>query len=202
MFVSDVINSSITINQINSQYENTNQIKSNDRISDISIRTLSESNESKEKEAIQLKQLFTLRYRAPHPWPESFPDAELDCEGFAHYLMTGNIGNFEEIQKPTINKINLKNTHKPYTCYEIWQPNAPWARANMGFWGPVHFFTHLEKGKYISKNGCGPIRIFSSFEEMLKKDAFPFGFVTEDYQTTNEIEQATIGESIIGTIHG
>jgi len=152
---------------------------------------------------MQLRLLFETRYNQPGPWPKvsSTKHVSFDCEGFAHYLMTGKIGKFEEIEIPNINKVDLKKEHKPYTCYKIWQPRAPWVREEMGFWGGVHYFTHLENGKYISKNGCGPTRFFDSFEEMLMKDAFPFGFISEDYKDANGIEQAMIGESIIGTIH-
>lgn len=152
---------------------------------------------------MQLKLLFETRYNQPGRWPKvsSTEHVYFDCEGLAHYLMTGKIGRFEKIEIPNINKVDLKKEHKPYTCYKIWQPRAPWAREELGFWGGVHYFTHLENGEYISKNGCGPIRFFHSFEEMLKKDAFPFGFITEDYKDANGIEQAMIGESIIGTIH-
>lgn len=151
---------------------------------------------------LKLRLLFETRYNQPHPWPKIVSTAHIyfDCEGLAHYLMKGKIGPFEAIETLEIDQVDLKKGHRPYTCYKIWQPRAPWARQEMGFWGGVHYFTHLENGEYISKNGCGPIRFFDSFEEMLRKDAFPFGFTTEDYQETKNIEQAMIGESMIGTI--
>ena len=151
-------------------------------------------------EDVASKHLFETRYYQPHPWPKDSPTASLDCEGFAHYLMKGIVSKFGETEILTISKVGMEKKHLPYSCYKIFQPTALWARKEMGFWGPVHFFTHLENGKYISKNGLGPIRIFDSFEKMLKQDAFPFGFVTEDYHTTNDIEQAMIGEAMIGRI--
>lgn len=187
-------------------------VKSEERIKEVANKHLtSQENLLPEEELkiensatiMQLRLLFETRYNQPGRWPKvsSTKHVYFDCEGLAHYLMTGKIGTFEEIETPSINKVDLKKEHKPYTCYKIWQPNAPWAREEMGFWGGVHYFTHLEKGKYISKNGCGPIRFFDSFEEMLKKDACPLGFITEDYKDANGIEQAMIGESIVGTIH-
>ena len=104
---------------------------------------------------IQLRLLYETRYNQPHPWPKAFRKAELDCEGLAHYLMKGKVGKFEKIERPEISKADLEKGHKPYTCYEIWQPAAPWIREERGFWGPVHFFTHLENGEYISKNWFG-----------------------------------------------
>ncbi|NGX48008.1 MAG: hypothetical protein K1000chlam3_01394 [Chlamydiae bacterium] len=154
------------------------------------------------QEIEQLRQLFYSRYnKNTSEWPKAYPKAELDCEGLAHYLMAGKIGRFDE--KNEVNKIyqvDLKKGHRPYTVYEICQPRAPWVREELGFWGAVHYFVHLEDGKYISKNGFGPIRFFDSFEDMLQKDAFPFGFITEDYTDTNDIERAAIGESLIGPI--
>ncbi len=149
---------------------------------------------------LQLRVLFDTRYNQPHPWPKAFPKASLDCEGLAHYLMKGKIGKFEQTETPKITKTTSKKEHKPYTCYKIWQPAAPWIREVNGFWTGVHFFMHLEEGECISKNGLGPIIFFDSFEEMLKKDAFPFGFITEDYETTDDMDKALIGESLIGTI--
>lgn len=59
---------------------------------------------------------------------------------------------------------------------------------------------HVENGVYYSKNGGGPSQLFRSFEEMLKKHAFPYGFTTEDYKEAKSIEDAMIGESIVGRI--
>lgn len=157
-------------------------------------------NEERIATIMQLRLLFETRYNQPAPWPKAFPRARLDCEGLAHYLMKGEVGKFEKTEVSTISKVGLEKEHRPYTCYKIWQPAAPWVREEMGFWGPVHFFMHLENGEYISKNGLGPIRIFNSFEEMLRKDGFPSGFVTEDYKITNAIDEAVIGESMVGTI--
>lgn len=154
-----------------------------------------------EPEVDRRMQLVDARLIAPGAWPKAFPKAHLDCEGLAHYLMTGTIGKFEKTQNPTISRLDLEKPHKPYTCYELWKPNAPWVREEMGFWGPHHFFTHLEDGEYVSKNGGGPIRVFSSFMDMLLTDGYHRGvFITEDYKDTDNIEQAVIGESLVGTI--
>jgi hypothetical protein len=183
-----------------------NQVKNDEFIREVASKhltapeiPLSEQELRTESDAtiLRLRLLFETRYDQPGPWPKAFPTASLDCEGLAHYLMTGKVGKFEEAKAPIINKVNSETKHKPYTCYEIWTPHAPWVREELGFWGPVHFFTHLENGEYLSKNGCGPVRFFDSFEEMLKEEAFPFGFLTEDCTVTRDIEQACIGESII-----
>src|ERR1700733_4655395 len=58
----------------------------------------------------------------------------------------------------------------------------------LGRWA---FFYAFEEGQYISTNGCGPLRIFDSYQEMLEKDAFPHGYVTEDYCSTKDFHQAS-----------
>lgn len=197
-----------TSHDLKPQVNSANQVKNDKLITEIASKQLTTPEiPFPEQELVvngttilQLRLLFETRYNQPHPWPKTFPKASLDCEGLAHYLMTGKVGRFKETEAPIISKVNLETKHKPYTCYEIWKPHAPWVREEMGFWSPVHFFMYLEDGEYISTNGCGPVRIFDSFEEMLKKEAFPFGFVTEDYKTTKDAEQAIIGESMIGTI--
>ena len=63
-----------------------------------------------------------------------------------------------------------------------------------------HFFTHIENGKYISVNGFGPIRIFESFQEMLKQDGFPKGFAIKDYKNRENVHEADIGQSVISTL--
>ena len=156
-----------------------------------------------EEELIKLRELFDKRYSIPlKEWPKSFPKAILDCEGLAHYITKGKIGEFTNTETSIISQVdvNSKNEHKPYTGYEIWRPHAPWVRKEDGFWGAVHFFTYLEDGVYISTNGCGPIRFFESYKEMLSAEAFPHGYVTADERYTNDIEQAMIGESMICTI--
>lgn len=149
------------------------------------------------------KRIFKERW-SQSKWAELYSensDFQDDCEGLAHYLLTGRVGIFKECIEVKINKVHLdKISHRPYTCYEIWQPAPPWVCEEQGFWGTVHYFTHLEEGRYISKNGGGAIRIFNSYKDMLEKDAFPFGYVTESYTTTKDVNQAMIGESIVGTI--
>lgn len=148
--------------------------------------------------------MFTINdIKYPWPPPNSAFDTEgvFDCQGLANYLMTGKIGRIEKDTKhATVTRVFVSTVHEPYTCYKLWEPKAPWVREERGFWGFVHYFTHLQNGNYISKNGCGEVRLFSSFEEMLRKDGFPCGFSTEDNKTTYDINQAWIGQSIVGTI--
>ncbi|MBA2728516.1 MAG: hypothetical protein H0U49_10145 [Parachlamydiaceae bacterium] len=206
-----IIPSDDLLSPVTTKISSFDQVKSEERVKEVATKHLTSQESSLPEQelkiesstTIQLRLLFETRYNQPHPWPKASSTRHVyfDCEGLAHYLMTGKIGRFEKIETPNIHKVDLKKHHKPYTCYKIWQPVAPWAREELGFWGGVHFYTHLENGEYISKNGCGPIRFFDSFEEMLTKDAFPFGFTTEDYKEANGIEQAMIGESMIGAIH-
>lgn len=148
----------------------------------------------------QLRKLFESRYYQSGRWPKAYPKAKLDCEGFTHYLMKGKIGKFEENGIPEISEVSFEQKHQPYTCYQIWCPSALWVREEQGFWKPVHFFMYLEDDQYVSHNGAGPFDIFNSFEEMLRADAFPGGFVTRDSKITKDFEQAVIGESLVGTI--
>ena len=49
-----------------------------------------------EEELIKLRELFDKRYSIPvKEWPKSFPKAILDCEGLAHYITKGKIGEFK-----------------------------------------------------------------------------------------------------------
>lgn len=197
---------SISAVQIPPQYkEGKSEIKREENhISKIFYENLSESRESISRESIEeetirlekLKQLFEVRYAAPFPWPGFSVGEGFDCEKFAHYLMTGRVAEFEKTQESTIRRINLEITHAPYTVYKLWRPS----RLDNG-WAFVHFFTHLVDGKYISKGGLGPIKTFSSFEEMVKEHVFSYGFFTKDLHLTDDIEEAVIGQSIVGTIH-
>src|SRR5262249_13601816 len=107
-------------------------VKSEERIKEVANKHLTSQNsllpESELKiedsaTIMQLRLLFETRYNQPHPWPKvsSTKHVYFDCEGLAHYLMTGKIGKFEKIKTPNIYKVeDLKKGHKPYTCYEIW----------------------------------------------------------------------------------
>jgi len=159
------------------------------------------------EEVEQLKELFWTRYQQPWPKAPKGVRQPADCEGYAHYLVTGKPGTFEETETPEIKKVGFEKEHRPYTCYKIWKPTVPWLREE-SLWSGMHYFVHLENGECISKNGCGPVRFFDSFKEMLladvfhSADAFHGRFINEDGKDTNNVDEAVIGESMMGTILG
>ena len=163
----------------------------------------------------QLKEIFESRYIEEQRWKHN-RNYKPDCGQFTHYLLTGKIGQFQESEKqrPSIKQIELgtvdlkKISHKPYTVYAIWAPRTPeGTRATGQYWIFQHYYMHLQDGYYISTNGVGPITVFDSYEKMLRADAFPMRigtggqFSTKDGKLTEDISQAVIGESEVGTIY-
>jgi hypothetical protein len=92
------------------------------------------------------------------------------------------------------------NQHKPYHGYALYDlalVEAPGEK-----WSFTHFFvyigTYQDKHLYLSKNGFGPVRLFYSFEEMLKADAFPHGWPgPRGNRTAALLKDAVIGEAVV-----
>ena len=195
------------------------QVIKTEIVKDIDTQNLPILNVSLSGEELgQLRKLFEARYDTPDiEWPRNIlktgiecntfegrflgnapKKAKIDCEGLAHYITKGIVNKFEKADATNVKKIDIHlNEHKPYTCYKIWVPLMPMQEDT---WTPIHYFTHLENGKYLSKNGAYAATIFDSYQEMLKNDAFPYGYVSV-HSKTDDIEQAVIGESEVCTIH-
>ena len=99
----------------------------------------------------------------------------MDCGDIAHFMCTGKNGNIKNIADGHKDKVVIiidgiseiaPKHHKPYTVYEL----LSWG---IGGWAGIHYFSHLNEGRYISNTGGKPSRIFSSFADEVKGDGFP-----------------------------
>jgi hypothetical protein len=129
-----------------------------------------------------------------------------DCEGLGYFMCTGKNGNLEEIAKRHENaKITEFNGvkgedakkpkhHEPYTVYALMVPGI----ANPDELILMHYFTHLEGSKYISKTGNHPVRFFGSFADMIKTDGFRNDEVmrTKDRSFTYDLEKASMADRV------
>jgi hypothetical protein len=106
-----------------------------------------------------------------------------DCEALVHFIQTGVPNHYSNdlhanwAQKGYIvNPLTVK--HQPYTGYVLLSKNKDYMREYTGAdYGFIHAFIVTGDGRYLSRNGLGPIRIFSSYQDMLLADGFPHGFV-------------------------
>jgi hypothetical protein len=129
----------------------------------------------------------------PHSKSCYWEDAgALDCGGIAYYMCTGKNGNINNIAKkyesdqPNIMdgiSQRVPDHHKPYTVYALL------TRSILGGFSFQHYFTYLDDGRHISKTGFGPIRIFESFGDMVRKDGFPTGMNKKDGEKTKSVEE-------------
>jgi hypothetical protein len=110
-----------------------------------------------------------------------------DCEGLVHFMQTGKWGHYSEAQHKSFSQKacqvkDLSNPgHKPNTGYFLFAKNKDYMQeAGHGEWGFQHAFFVNGDGKYLSKNGGGPIDTFDSYKEMLVYEGFRRGFVDEN----------------------
>jgi hypothetical protein len=114
---------------------------------------------------------------------QAFKTGKTDCEALVNFIQTGvpsHYSNEHNIWPRKGYAVNpLTATHQLYTGYVLLDKNKNYMWEVDGDWGLVHAFIVTGDGRYLSRNGLGPIRIFSSYQDMLLADGFPHGFVDD-----------------------
>lgn len=119
------------------------------------------------------------------PLAKKLRTSKSDCEALVHFIQTGVPNHYPQNLHSTWARKGyvvdpLTVTHQPHTGYVLLAKHKDYMReyeeADYGF---IHAFIVTGDGRYLSRNGLGPIRIFSSYRDMLVADGFPHGFVDD-----------------------